>query len=97
MLRRASYPPNAEDLANWFAHHEREWLLGAAYRFGAIATGRIVGSVDIGEIDRGVGDLGYWFDQACWGQGYGGEAAGLVRDFAFGTLGLRPARSRTCH
>jgi [ribosomal protein S5]-alanine N-acetyltransferase len=90
MLRRAPpYPPNAEDLADWFANHEREWLLGAAYRFGAVATSRIVGSVDIGEIDRGVGDLGYWFDQACWGQGYGGEAAGLVRDFAFGTLGLR--------
>jgi ribosomal-protein-alanine N-acetyltransferase len=89
MLRRASYPPNAENLDNWFAHHESEWLSGAAYRFGAVATGRIVGSVDIGEIDRGVGDLGYWFDQACWGQGYGREAAGLVRELAFGTLGLR--------
>jgi [ribosomal protein S5]-alanine N-acetyltransferase len=89
MLRRASYPPNADSLANWLAHHETEWLSGAAYRFGAVATGRIVGSVDIGEIDRGVGDLGYWFDQACWGQGYGSEAARLMQDFAFGTLGLR--------
>jgi [ribosomal protein S5]-alanine N-acetyltransferase len=89
MLRRASYSPDAESLANWFAQHESEWLSGAAYRFGAVATGRILGSVDIDEIDRGVGELGYWFDQACWGQGHGSEAAGLVRDFAFGTLGLR--------
>jgi [ribosomal protein S5]-alanine N-acetyltransferase len=89
MLRRASYPSDPERLAIWLAQHEGEWLSGAAYRFGAIATGRIVGSADIGEIDRGVGDLGYWFDQECWGQGYGSEAAGLVRDFAFGTLGLR--------
>jgi RimJ/RimL family protein N-acetyltransferase len=65
MLRRASYPPNAESLANWFARHESEWSSGAAYRFGAVATGRIVGSADIGEIDRVVGELGYWFDRAC--------------------------------
>jgi ribosomal-protein-alanine N-acetyltransferase len=89
MLRRGSFPPSAEDLANWLGHHESEWLSGTAYRFGAVATGRIVGSVDIGEINGGVGDLGYWFDHACWGQGYGSEAAGLARDFAFGTLGLR--------
>jgi [ribosomal protein S5]-alanine N-acetyltransferase len=89
MLRRASYPLSVEDLSNWLAQHESEWLSGAAYRFGAVATGRIVGSADVGEIHHGVGDLGYWFDQACWGQGYGSEAAGLVRDFAFGTLGLR--------
>jgi [ribosomal protein S5]-alanine N-acetyltransferase len=47
-----------------------------------------MGSVDIGEIDHGIGDLGYWFDQEFWGQGYGSEAAALVRDFVFGTLGL---------
>jgi ribosomal-protein-alanine N-acetyltransferase len=75
MLRRASYPPSdAESLANWLAHHESEWLSGAAYRFGAGATGGILGIVDLGEIDRGVGELGYWFDEACWGQGYGSEA-----------------------
>src|SRR5271154_4680178 len=61
MLRRASYPSDPERLAIWLAQHEGEWLSGAAYRFDAIATGRIVGSADIGEIDRGVGDLGYWF------------------------------------
>jgi [ribosomal protein S5]-alanine N-acetyltransferase len=88
MLRRVSYPSDPRTLAIWLAHHEGEWLSGAAYRFGAVATGRIMGSVDIGEIDHGVGDLGYWFDQAFWGQGYGSEAAALVRDFVFGTLGL---------
>jgi [ribosomal protein S5]-alanine N-acetyltransferase len=66
MLRCASFPPSAEDLANWLPHHESEWLSGTAYRFGAVATGRIVGSVDIAEIDGGVGDLGYWFDNTCW-------------------------------
>src|ERR1700722_2056599 len=74
MLRRVSYPSDPRTLAIWLAPHEGEGSSGAASRFGAVATGRIMGSVDIGEIDHGVGDLGYWFDQEFWGQGYGSEA-----------------------
>jgi len=89
MLRRGSYPPSVEEIAAWLADHETEWLSGRAYRFGAVENGRIIGSADIGEIHLGTGDLGYWFDQANWGQGFAGEAAALARDFASRTLGLR--------
>jgi RimJ/RimL family protein N-acetyltransferase len=33
-------------------------------------------------------ELGYTFDPAVWGQGYAGEAAQCVRDYARGGLGL---------
>lgn len=33
-------------------------------------------------------EVAYMIDKACWGRGYGSEAARGVRDYAFGTLGL---------
>jgi len=89
MLRRASYPASVEVIAAWLAIHEVEWLSGRTYRFAAFAEGRIIGCADGDEIDVGVGELGYWFDEASWGRGFAGEAAALVLDFAVKTLGLR--------
>lgn len=89
MLRRASYPPSVDETAAWLARSQSEWLSGTAYRFGAVFDDRIIGCADIGEIDRGVGELGYWFDPAYWGRGLAREAAAMVRDFALAALGLR--------
>jgi RimJ/RimL family protein N-acetyltransferase len=70
------------------ASHEPEWLAGEAYRFAVIEDGRLIGCADIDEIHTGRNEIGYWFDEACWGRGLATEAATVVRDFALGDLGL---------
>jgi RimJ/RimL family protein N-acetyltransferase len=87
-LRMAGFPPDRAELAGWFARHEEEWLDGTAYRFAVLERDRMIGLVDIDEISGGKGDLGYWFDEPCWGKGYAFEAARAVVDFAFAKIGL---------
>jgi ribosomal-protein-alanine N-acetyltransferase len=93
MLRRASFPPNREELIRWFADHPREWAAGEAYRFGVELQGRLIGIVDIGEISEREGELGFWFDQASWGRGYASEAAKAVVHFAIYDVGLQSLQS----
>lgn len=93
MLRMASFPPDREEIRNWFADHQREWLVGEAYRFAVERQGRLVGIVDVDEIAEGEGELGYWFEQASWGRGYASEAAPTIVQFAFGVVGLSQLRS----
>ena len=93
MLRMATFPPEREGMQAWFADHEREWAEGSAYRFAIVSRGLVVGIVDIDEISGRQGELGYWFDRACWGQGYAFEAAQAAVDFAFRVVGLTRLRS----
>lgn len=91
MLRMASFPPDRAEIEAWFADHPREWAAGKAYRFSAMLDGRMIGLVDIDEITDSEGEIGYWFEQAAWGQGFASEAARAVVRFAFaaGLLSLR--------
>lgn len=93
MLRRATFPLTPDQTASWLSQHEREWRSGRAYRFAVLLDNQVVGCPDIADIDGGVGELGYWFDPAFWGQGFAGEAARLVRDFARDVLALRGLRA----
>lgn len=88
MLSRASFPPDREEMGRWFADHEREWKAGEAYRFAVERNGCLIGITDIGEIADGVGELGYWFEKASWGNGYAAEAARAVVRFGFEEAGL---------
>lgn len=89
MLRMASFPPDPAEIKAWFADHPREWAAGEAYRFAAMLDGRMIGLVDLDEITDGEGELGYWFEQAAWGQGFASEAARAVVRFAFADAGLQ--------
>ena len=93
MLRMASFPPECAEIGAWFADHPREWAAGEAYRFAAMLDGRMIGLVDLDEIDDGEGELGYWFEQASWGQGFASKAATAVVRFAFVQAGLLSLRS----
>ncbi|MFE4398452.1 MULTISPECIES: GNAT family N-acetyltransferase [Streptomycetaceae] len=44
---------------------------------------------------HGAADLGCVLARGSWGRGYAGETVGLLRDFAFGTLGLHRLTART--
>jgi RimJ/RimL family protein N-acetyltransferase len=93
MLRMASFPPDRDEIAAWFAGHRREWNAGEAYRFAAENQGRLIGVIDIDSVAENEGELGYWFEQAAWGQGYASEAARVVVSFAFVEAGLSRLRS----
>jgi ribosomal-protein-alanine N-acetyltransferase len=87
-LRLPPWPPDPVAMAQWVAGHQDEWAAGTGYRFCVLRQDRIIGVCDIDEIEGGQGDLGYWFEEAAWGQGYAREAATAVVVFAFDTLGL---------
>jgi ribosomal-protein-alanine N-acetyltransferase len=93
MLRRASFPPDREELVHWFADHPREWAASEAYRYGVELQGTLIGIVDIDEISQREGELGYWFEQASWGRGYTSEAAKAVVRFAIHDIGLQCLRA----
>ncbi|WDZ75068.1 GNAT family N-acetyltransferase [Ensifer adhaerens] len=93
MLRMAQFPPSLDDMTGWFAEHQGEWTSGTAFRFAIERAGRMIGVVDLDEIDGDQGELGYWLEKPSWGQGYALEAAQAVVDFAFRVLGLTTLRS----
>lgn len=93
MLRMASFPPDRTEIEAWFADHPREWVAGEAYRFATFLDDRMIGLVDLDEIADGEGEVGYWFEQASWGQGFAAEAATAVVRFAFSEAGLQSLRS----
>jgi ribosomal-protein-alanine N-acetyltransferase len=88
MLRMANFPVTLEATRAWLASHGDEWREGSGYRFAVEFEGRVVGCVDVDEIQGRRGVLGYWFDEAVWGRGLASEAARAAMDWAFEALGL---------
>jgi len=97
MLRLASFPPDRQEVTQWFADHERQWLAGEAYRFAVNLGGRMIGLVDVDGIREREGSLGYWLERAAWGLGYAFEAAHAVTRFAFEDIGLASLRAGHAH
>jgi RimJ/RimL family protein N-acetyltransferase len=93
MLAMAPWPPTLDNERAWLATHAEDWRAGVAYRFAVIRSGVLIGCADVDEVADGLGEIGYWFDEASWGAGYATEAARAVVDFAFGSLGLARLRS----
>jgi RimJ/RimL family protein N-acetyltransferase len=93
MLRMASYPPDRDEMAAWFADHPRQWESGEAYRFAVDQDGSMVGLADLDEIrDRGA-DLGYWYARSVWGRGTASAVGEFLVRFAFAVLDLARLRS----
>lgn len=55
-----------------------------------LRCGRLVGAVEVGEVDwtNGHAELGYWIEPGSWGQGFATEAGRRMIEFAFTELGL---------
>lgn len=89
MLRLAPWPASEAAMCAWIGEHAQERAAGTAWRFAVTLDGRVIGVADVDDIEGEAGELGYWFDEACWGRGYAKEAAGAVLRFAVEGLGLR--------
>ncbi|MBN9262134.1 MAG: GNAT family N-acetyltransferase [Hyphomicrobium sp.] len=88
MLSMASFPPDQQEMEQWFADHEREWRDGEAHRFAIEIGGNLIGLVDLDGLTESEAALGYWIERASWGRGYAYEAAQAVTRFGFAELGL---------
>ena len=97
MLSLASFPPDRNEIGQWFADHPREWLAGEACRFAVERDSRMIGLVDIDSVAHGQGSLGYWLERAAWGFGYAFEAARAVTRFAHDELGLSKITAGHAH
>jgi ribosomal-protein-alanine N-acetyltransferase len=93
MLSMASFPPDRHEIGQWFADHQRQWVAGEAFRFAVELEQKLVGLVDVDGVAGREGSLGYWFARACWGRGYGFEAAHAVTRFAIEDVGLSTLRA----
>ena len=89
----AAFPPDHGEMTTWFCEHQTEWQDGTAFRFAVLQNGRMIGLVDLDQISDGKGDLGYWFDESCWGRGFALESASVVVRFAFEEVHLNGLRS----
>lgn len=81
-----------EDAAKWVEHAVTSWENGDAYEHLIIdsADGAIAGACGLNllNLTNGVCNLGYWVRVSRIGRGAARQAALLLRDFGFGTVGL---------
>lgn len=76
----------------------RDWLGDNAYTFLIFERDCLIGGINVNNVARGAAQfasLGYWLDEAMQGNGYMGEAAMGVIDYAFGPLGLHRVNAAT--
>ena len=81
-----------EDAEKWVEHAMASWEREEAYEHVITdpADGTIVGACGLNFLNRlnGVCNLGYWVRASRIGKGAARQAALLLRDFGFGTVGL---------
>lgn len=81
-----------EDTEKWVTQAISTWENEEAYEYLIIDTadGAIVGSCGLNHLNRvnGMCNLGYWVRTSRHGEGAACQAALLLKDFGFGTLGL---------
>lgn len=81
-----------KDAERWVEHAVASWESGLSYEHLIIdaENGLIVGSCGLNHLNRvnGVCNLGYWVRASRLGEGAARQAALLLRDFGFGTVGL---------
>lgn len=89
------YPDGAAE--EWIAMHRAGWADGkdVTYAITAADGGALVGAVGLALVPVHAGaELGYWIARPAWGRGYATEAAAVLCDFAFATLGVHRIQAR---
>ncbi|WP_035990871.1 GNAT family N-acetyltransferase [Leptolyngbya sp. KIOST-1] len=84
------HPYTTADAEAWVQQQQADWAANQALNFTiAQADGTLCGSVGLRLYPAyNMAELGYWVGRPFWGRGYATEAAAVVVDFGFETLGL---------
>lgn len=81
-----------ENTREWIEHSVEAWQRGEEYEFVIVdaTDGTIAGSCGLNSLNlvNGFCNLGYWVRTSRLGEGAARQAALLLRDFGFGTVGL---------
>lgn len=75
----------------WVKLGQALWKQRERFSFGLVlkAQKRLIGCVDIElQSQHNRGDIAYWLEPECWGQGLATEAAGRMLRYGFDRLGL---------
>lgn len=87
------YPYERKHAEQYVAQVEEHWKqkTGAPFVITLKETGEIIGTIGFVKLDKekGVAELGYWLGVPFRGNGYTVEAAQLLLQYGFNTLGLR--------
>jgi [ribosomal protein S5]-alanine N-acetyltransferase len=86
------HPYDLDHALAWIGQQRREAVRGRATNFAIrlLADGPLIGSAGLRDIDPEhlQAELGFWIGREWWGQGYAREAAAVVIQFGFDSLGL---------
>ncbi|MGP8058072.1 MAG: GNAT family N-acetyltransferase [Acidimicrobiales bacterium] len=86
------WPYRTEHARDWIATHPREWASGRSAPFAVVeaASGRLLGSTGLHDIDRPRAEakIGYWVAAWARGRGVATRSVRLVTRWAFSELGL---------
>ena len=92
VVRYMPWGPNTADETRAFLERAQSYAAAdprVGYELAVVqtSTDRLVGGIGLDSADQ-QGMLGYCFARPAWGQGFATEAARLILDFGFKTLGL---------
>ncbi|WP_446665405.1 GNAT family N-acetyltransferase [Flexivirga sp. B27] len=93
--------PTPSTYAEWLRDREQQMAVGAGiyWCIADAASDEPLGYVQLRNLDidftRGNGEIGYWLYPQARGRGIAGQAVELVREYAFGELGLHRLQAGT--
>ena len=97
VVRYMPWGPNTEDETRTFLERAQSYASAdprTGYELAVVETSadRLIGGIGLDANDQ-QGVLGYCFARPAWGQGFATEAARLILDFGFETLGIHRVRA----
>jgi len=85
------HPYGHREAREWIACHQLQWYQKIALSYAIVytATGDLLGSISLMDIERSEACLGYWIGEPYWNMGFCTEASNAVIKFAFKAMGLQ--------
>ncbi|MFV1983928.1 MAG: GNAT family N-acetyltransferase [Thiohalomonadales bacterium] len=85
------HPYDNKQAKEWIACHQLQWYqkIAANYAIEYSATGDLLGSISLMDIEKSEASLGYWVGEPYWNMGFCTEASTAIIRFAFNAMGLQ--------
>jgi len=89
------YPYENGMAESWIITVKTQWLDSIGVVFAVIdqTSDNLIGVVSIGDINNGIGALGYWIGEEHWGQGFATEASLELLEFVFKNFNVKKIKA----